>query len=124
MEQELETLTYRLTNIETKLNSLEKLLTHDALQERDISELKKNFEKFLMLYDSQSKKIERLLIQQEDINELTEAINAHDKRIKALELAPIQSKAEKWNTIIDCIFKAIVAITCTLMLSKIGLSVT
>ncbi len=95
---ELETLNYRLTNIEGKLESLEKLLTTDALQQRDISDLQKSVSNFL------------------------QAVNAHEARIKALELAPLQTKAEKWTVIVDYIFKAIIALTCTMLLSKVGLS--
>jgi len=119
---ELETMNYRLTNIEGKLSRLEQMLTQEALQERDISELQKSVSRFLNLYTEQSERLRALEEKQTNIEEVKKALNAHDKRIEALELAPLQTRAEKWTVIVDYIFKAIIALTCTMLLSKVGLS--
>lgn len=88
---------FRLTNIENTLNELKNVLVETKLQQRDIDDLKKLHEETLC------------------------AINAHDKRIRALEVAPEKEKAKWWETAIDYIFKAILGAVLVLILAKIGL---
>lgn len=91
-------LDFRLTNIENTLNELKNVLVETKLQQRDIDDLKK--------------------MQQETL----EAINSHDKRIRALEMAPDKAKAGKWEIIADFVFKAILGAVVVVILAKIGLN--
>ena len=87
---------FRLEAIEKSLADLKDVMLETKMQERDIKDLA------------------------ETQNELLKAINSHDSRIKALEIAPTQSKAEKWQFIADYIFKAVVGGAIIYFLSKIG----
>ena len=48
-------------------------------------------------------------------------INAHDKRLRQLETAPLKKDSEKWQMIVDFIFKGILTVTATIVLAKIGI---
>lgn len=87
----------RLSNIEKTLVELKDVVVENKLQAKDIQDLK-------------SKE-----------NEILSAINAHEKRIRDLEVLPLQSKADKWSQITDTLFKSITSITMGLLLAKIGL---
>lgn len=41
----------------------------------------------------------------EKLVECLQAFNSHDKRIRNLELQPVQDKASKWQTVTDMVFK-------------------
>lgn len=88
---------YRLTSIEEKLDEMKNLLLETKMHARDIEYLK----------------------QRADDNE--KAFNAHEKRIKQLEDAPLKHKADRWQQIIDTAFKMIVAAAITYILAKVGL---
>lgn len=96
---------FRLTSIEKTLSELKDVMLENKMQARDIQELNK---------------------QQ---RELIDAINAHEKRIrdnendiKDLKNRPVQEKAQKWQFIMDYLFKAVVAIAAGILLAKIGLN--
>ena len=91
------TIEYRLDNIEKVLGEMKDVLLENKLQARDIRDL------------GQQQK------------ELLNAINAHEKRIKELEVQPMKDKADKWQYILDYIFKSIVTIAVGYVLVKVGL---
>lgn len=88
---------YRLTQIEGTLNKLVVLLEDNKMQQRDIDDLKK------------------------EASENRDAINAHEKRIAALEKAPLQQKAENWQKIVDSIFKGVLTIAGLALLAYLGI---
>jgi len=94
-----EVINFRLEAIEKSLADLKDVMLETKMQERDIKDLA------------------------ETQNELLKAVNCHDTRIKALEIAPTQSKAEKWQFIADFIFKTVAAGAVIYFLSKIGLPI-
>lgn len=88
---------YRLSQIEGTLNKLVVLLEDNKMQQRDIDDLK------------------------EDVAENREAINAHEKRISALEKAPLQAKADNWQKVVDSIFKGVLTIAGLALLAYLGI---
>lgn len=99
MENEnFDTINYRLEKIEQTLSDLKQVIVENKLQARDIKDLSKRN------------------------NELLEAINSHDKRIRLLEQKPTQEKADRWQFIIDYIFKGIIVALATYFLAKLGLN--
>jgi hypothetical protein len=53
--------------------------------------------------------------------ECLQAFNSHDKRIRNLEIKPIQDKASKWQTITDMVFKWAIAAGIGIVAVKFGL---
>ena len=84
-EESLEIMNFRLTNIEKSIEELKDVVLDTKLQERDIKDLAATQ------------------------NELLKAVNAHDVRIKNLELKPTKEKADRWQFIVEYIFKTVVA---------------
>lgn len=84
-EESLEIMNFRLTNIEKSIEELKDVVLDTKLQERDIKDLAATQ------------------------NELLKAVNAHDVRIKNLELKPTKEKADRWQFIVEYIFKTAVA---------------
>lgn len=94
-EETAGSLNWRLSNIEKTLAELKDVVLENKLQARDIKDLAK----------------------QQD--EVVKAINSHDKRLRDLETAPIQAKAEKWQYIMDYIFKTAILTIGTIILAKL-----
>lgn len=88
---------YRLSVIEQTLTELKNVILKTALQQKDIDDLKRKEEEFL------------------------NAVNSHDKRIKVLELQPLQEKSNRWQFIVDTVFKLFVTGMGCYLLTKIGL---
>lgn len=97
MENDLKTVDYRLTNIEKTLHELKNVIVENKLQARDIQDLSEKHE------------------------ELMKAVNAHDKRLHQLETRPMKASAERWQYILDYIFKGVVAAAAALVLAKLGI---
>lgn len=76
---------YRLTNIESTLAELKTVIVENKLQEKEIKDIK------------------------EKLIECLQAFNAHDKRLRTLEIQPVNDKASKWQTISDAVFKWVIA---------------
>lgn len=83
--------------IEKKLDKLIQAIEEAKLQQRDIVDIRK------------------------DTDENREAINAHEKRIAALERAPLQQRADNWQKVLDAIFKGAVSIIGLSLMAYIGL---
>lgn len=96
---DLITMNYRLSSIEKSISELKDVMLETKLQERDIKDLSENQK------------------------ELLQAINSHDKRIKNLEIKPTQDKAERWQFILDYVFKTVVAGLVIYFLQKINIPV-
>lgn len=96
-EQNQKAIDYRLSNIEKTLAELKDVIVENKLQAREITELKAKTTEFVS------------------------AINAHDQRIRALELRPDKEKATKWSIAIESVLKIILTAAVTLVLAKIGL---
>lgn len=90
---------YRLTNIESTLAELKTVIVENKLQEKEIRDIK------------------------EKLIECLQAFNAHDKRLRQLELQPIQNKADKWQQIVDMVFKTVIAGAIGFVAVKFGLKV-
>lgn len=99
MEQSanIETVNYRLTSIEATLSELKAVIVENKLQEKEIKDIK------------------------EKLVECLQAFNSHDKRIRNLEIKPIQDKASKWQTITDMVFKWAIATGIGVFAVKFGL---
>jgi hypothetical protein len=54
--------------------------------------------------------------------ECLQAFNAHDKRIRNLELEPVKNKADKWQTISDMVFKWVIGAAIGFAAIKFGIS--
>lgn len=91
------TINFRLEKIEETLSELKNVIIENKLQSQQIQELKS------------------------DLQELINGINAHDKRLRQLETAPLKKDSEKWQMIVDFIFKGILTVTATIVLAKIGI---
>lgn len=98
-EESLEIMSFRLTNIEKSIAELKDVVLETKLQERDIKDLTAAQ------------------------NELLKAINAHDMRIKNLELKPTKERADRWQFIVEYIFKTVVAGIIIYFLKKINFPV-
>lgn len=88
---------YRLTNIESTLAELKTVIVENKLQEKEIQDIK-------------GKLVECL-----------QAFNAHDKRIRNLELEPVKNKADKWQTISDMVFKWVIGAAIGFAAIKFGI---
>lgn len=99
MEQSanIETVNFRLTSIEATLSELKAVIVENKLQEKEIKDIK------------------------EKLVECLQAFNSHDKRIRNLEIKPIQDKASKWQTITDMVFKWAIAAGIGVFAVKFGL---
>jgi hypothetical protein len=89
---------YRLTNIESTLAELKTVIVENKLQEKEIQDIK-------------GKLVECL-----------QAFNAHDKRIRNLEIEPVKNKADKWQTISDMVFKWVIGAAIGFAAIKFGIS--
>ena len=89
---------YRLTNIESTLAELKTVIVENKLQEKEIQDIK-------------GKLVECL-----------QAFNAHDKRIRNLELEPVKNKADKWQTISDMVFKWVIGAAIGFAAIKFGIN--
>lgn len=96
-DNEIGTINYRLTNIESTLTELKTVIVENKLQEREIKDIK------------------------EKLVECLQAFNSHDKRIRNLELQPVQDKASKWQTISDAVFKWVIAAILGYAALKLGI---
>lgn len=97
MNEDDKTINYRLGKIEETLSDLKDVIIENKMQAKDISDLKTN------------------------LQELISGINAHDKRLRTLETAPVKKDAEKWKVITDFVFKGILAVIGSLILAKMEL---
>lgn len=88
---------WRLDNIEKVLNELKTVLVENKMQARDILDLGKKME------------------------EVVDAYNSHDKRIRALEMAPVQEKADKWERVMKIVMEGLLSACMLVILVKIGL---
>ena len=88
---------YRLTNIESTLAELKTVIVENKLQEKEIQSIKGKLEETL------------------------QAINSHDKRIRNLELEPVKSKADKWQTVTDMVFKWVIGAAISFFAIKFGI---
>ncbi len=96
-KENIGTINYRLTNIESTLTELKTVVLENKLQEKEIKDIK------------------------EKLVECLQAFNSHDKRIRSLEIEPVQDKAKKWQTITDMVFKWVIAAGIGYFALKIGL---
>ena len=97
MEDEAETINYRLSNIEKTLAELKDVVIETKLQQKDIDDLKNK----------------------ED--EILRAVNAHDQWLRVLENRPSIEKANRWTTVTDTVFKLVLTALVSYVLIKVGL---
>lgn len=93
------TIDYRLEKIEETLAELKNVIIENKLQSKEISDLKEN------------------------LKELIQSINSHDKRLRELETASNKKDADKWKTIVDFAFKGILTVLGVLLLTKLGIQI-
>lgn len=77
MGDEAKAINYRLSNIEKTLAELKDVVIETKLQQKDIDDLKSK----------------------ED--EILNAVNCHDQRLRILENRPTQERANRWTTITE-----------------------
>ena len=94
---EFETVNYRLEKIENSIEELRKVLIDSRIQAHDIEDMKAD----IIRHEGKLDKLET--------------------KTQELELKPTKEKADKWQYILDCIFKSIVAVAITVILVKVGL---
>lgn len=99
MEQEenFKTVNYRLSNIEKTLSELKDVVLENKLQARDIKDLSAK------------------------ISNISDMLQNQERRIQTLETRPTQEKAERWQYIVDYIFKGIIAFIAGLIVIKLNL---
>lgn len=95
-ESDTKIINYRLTNIESTLAELKTVIVENKLQEKEIQSIKCKLE------------------------ECIQAFNSHDKRIRNLELEPVKSKADRWQTITDMVFKWVIGAAISFFAIKFG----
>lgn len=97
MEDEAKAINYRLSNIEKTLAELKDVVIETKLQQKDIDDLKSK----------------------ED--EILNAVNHHDQRLRVLENRPSIEKANRWTTVTDTVFKLVLTALVSYVLIKVGL---
>ena len=94
---EFETVNYRLEKIENSIEELRKVLVDSRIQAHDIEDMKAD----IIRHEGKIDKLEN--------------------KVQELELKPTKEKADKWQYILDYIFKSIVAVAIGVILVKVGL---
>lgn len=94
---EFETVNYRLEKIENSIEELRKVLVDSRIQAHDIEDMKAD----IIRHEGKLDKLEN--------------------KIQELELKPTKEKADKWQYIVDYIFKSVVAVAIGVILVKVGL---
>ena len=94
---EFETVNYRLEKIENSIEELRKVLVDSRIQAHDIEDMKAD----IIRHEGKLDKLEN--------------------KVQELELKPTKEKADKWQYILDYIFKSIVAVAIGVILVKVGL---
>lgn len=94
---EFETVNYRLEKIENSIEDLRKVLIESRIQAHDIEEMKS------------------------DIAKVSGKVEGIETKLQILELKPTKEKAEKWQYIIDYVFKTLIALAVGALLVKMGL---
>lgn len=97
-ENDTRIINYRLTNIESTLAELKTVIVENKLQEKEIQGIKGK------------------------LDEALQAFNSHEKRIRNLELEPVKSKADKWQTITDTVFKWVIGAAISFFAIKFGIN--
>ena len=96
-QENIGTINYRLTNIESTLAELKSVIVENKLQDKEIASVK------------------------EKLNECMQALNEQDQRIKRVELAPVESKAARWQQVMDSIFKFVISSAIAFAAVKLGI---
>lgn len=94
---EFETVNYRLEKIENSIEELRKVLVDSRIQAHDIEDMKAD----IIRHEGKIDKLEN--------------------KVQELELKPTKEKADKWQYILDYVFKSIVAVAIGVILVKVGL---
>lgn len=95
----METLNYRLEQLEKSVSELKSLLVDSKLQDKDIETLKTN------------------------VSNLETKVENLDSRVDNLEKAPVTAKASWFDKTVDIIFKLAITAGVGIVLAKIGLGV-
>ena len=94
---EFETVNFRLEKIENSIEELRKVLIDSRIQAHDIEDMKAD----IIRHEGKIDKLEN--------------------KVQELELKPTKEKADKWQYILDYVFKSIVAVAIGVILVKVGL---
>lgn len=94
---EFETVNYRLEKIENSIEELRKVLVDSRIQAHDIEDMKSD----ILRHEGKFDKLEN--------------------KVHELEVKPTKEKADKWQYILDYVFKSIVAVAIGTILVKVGL---
>jgi predicted nucleic acid-binding Zn-ribbon protein len=94
---EFETVNYRLEKIENSIEELRKVLVDSRVQSHDIEDMKSD----IIRHEGKIDKLEN--------------------KVQELELKPTKEKADKWQYILDYIFKTLVALAIGAFLIKLGI---
>ena len=94
----IQTINYRLDKLEETLSRLSDLIVNDRLQQKELEMVRVK------------------------LAELTAAVNAHDDRLKILEMQPVTAQAARWKQIIDAAFKFAIGAGLSYIALKLGLS--
>lgn len=94
---EFETVNYRLEKIENSIEELRKVLVDSRIHAHDIEDMKSD----IIRHEGKIDKLEN--------------------KVQELELKPTKEKADKWQYILDYVFKSIVAVAIGVILVKVGL---
>lgn len=106
----LETINFRLGNIEKSIEKLTDITANISLQQAHIEELNAKI-------DSHAERSEQLIHNFEDrinaistrVGHLEDVSIAYDAKLHNLEEAPLKAGSEKWRYIVDYVFKAVIA---------------
>ena len=96
LQTAIDLLDNRIDRIEKILDDIQNLVISNKLQEAELTRIK------------------------EKLTECVNAVNAHDKRIKNLEVEPLKNSANRWNQIVDAVFKMLVMGLLGLLAVRLG----
>lgn len=98
--------------------------TSDSVQDFRLDRIEKNLDELSQKLDALNDiniKMRDIESRLDILQELRDAINSHEKRLRKLELAPMEQSSGRWNYIMDYAFKSIVAAGVGFILVKVGL---
>lgn len=97
MSENQNVIEYRLDKIDEQLQELKHLVLATKLQQKDIDELKAR------------------------VDSAEQEIGGVKKNLAELEKAPLKNKADRWQFILDYVFKTAITIILGVFLAKVGL---
>lgn len=113
----------RLASIESTLSDLKDLLVKVPILTNDMADIERRTTSAEANINYLSNDMLRLKESCKEVAEFKGELNSIKDEISVLKVAHIQRKANRWEYIIDYLFKGLVAAACVYLFAKIGISV-